>query len=56
MRPMHRVLDHRYPFDGKQFVACTCPLGVDHPPVAVMVPVDDEPGQWWVRFQGEVVE
>lgn len=52
MRAMHQVIVHQYPPDGKQFMACTCPLGVNHPPIVVMVPSEDEPGMFWVRFEG----
>lgn len=49
--PFHTVLDHRWPNDGKQLIACTCPLGGDHGPALVIRPVESEPGKYWVRFR-----
>jgi hypothetical protein len=49
IRPMHNVLDHHYPFDGKQFIACACPLTFDHPPADIVVPAEDE--MVWVRWK-----
>lgn len=50
-RRMHCVVTHRHPQDGRQFVMCVCPLGIDHAPAAIVIPTDD--GMFWVRFTGD---
>ena len=47
---MHTVTVHTYPPDGKQFVACTCPIDAHHAPADIVREVEGEPGMYWVRF------
>lgn len=45
---MHTVLVPRLWSDGKQIMACACPLGIDHAPIDVIIPAG--PGEWTVRL------
>lgn len=43
-RTLHNTLSHGYPPDGRQFVACACPVGEDHPAARIIVVVELEEG------------